>query len=433
MASRFEEGEGPPQPPECANCGAVENLLRCSRCRTEWFCSLSCHKSYWPFHRQHCRRNEFADAVEEGGGDARFAAWLRRHGKQAVIGDAPKYSLEERQRVAERERREARQARLMSRQDAAWAAAVQTIAPGMGMECSRYSWTQNQSHVYVYARLLERGDSWGGGGGGASRLRVHLTPERLSVSLVHAGGGGGGGSKMPGSQPLPLPAAAGGDGGAGGPRTGPLAEAGSFRDDEDDERVEEEEAEVLFGGRLFAAVKAELSTWFVVHSNRPSPGPRPPASADDGVLTVSLLKRCRRGHYATGTTNANTWWRSVWAAADCPPGEALTQAHPPTTYYWSEYEEADLPEEGHLPPALPSPPAPATWYQKRQQHRPAAAALPAQMLSEQQHMDVEMEAAAEAEQKAASRWRGGKPVGRGQGKLEPSHVVTALAAGGADG
>ena len=121
----------------------------------------------------------------------------------------------------------------------------------------------HQSHVYVYARLLERGDSWGGGGGGASRLRVHLTPERLSVSLVHAGGGGGGGSKMPGSQPLPLPAAAGGDGGAGGPRTGPLAEAGSFRDDEDDERVEEEEAEVLFGGRLFAAVKAELSTWFV--------------------------------------------------------------------------------------------------------------------------------------------------------------------------
>lgn len=25
--------------------------------------------------------------MEEGGGDARFAAWLRRHGKQAVIGD----------------------------------------------------------------------------------------------------------------------------------------------------------------------------------------------------------------------------------------------------------------------------------------------------------------------------------------------------------
>lgn len=87
----------------------------------------------------------------------------------------------------------------------------------------------------------------------------------------------------------------------------------------------------------WTAVPAHSRRSHSVHSNRPSPGPRPPASADDGVLTVSLLKRCRRGHYATGTTNANTWWRSVWAAADCPPGEALTQAHPPTTYYWWGY------------------------------------------------------------------------------------------------
>jgi hypothetical protein len=26
------------------NCGATDNLLRCSRCHAAWFCSLQCHK-----------------------------------------------------------------------------------------------------------------------------------------------------------------------------------------------------------------------------------------------------------------------------------------------------------------------------------------------------------------------------------------------------
>ena len=42
-------------------------------------------QAYWPFHKPHCRRNEFADAMEEQ--DPRFAAWMRRHGKQAVLKD----------------------------------------------------------------------------------------------------------------------------------------------------------------------------------------------------------------------------------------------------------------------------------------------------------------------------------------------------------
>ena len=42
-------------------------------------------QAYWPFHRPQCRRNEFADAVEEQ--EPKFAAWMRRHGKLAVLKD----------------------------------------------------------------------------------------------------------------------------------------------------------------------------------------------------------------------------------------------------------------------------------------------------------------------------------------------------------
>ncbi|PNH12039.1 hypothetical protein TSOC_001052 [Tetrabaena socialis] len=253
MASRFEDEQ--PAVRECANCGAADELLRCSRCRSEWFCSLACHKF--------CRRNEFADVLEEG--DPRFAGWLRQHGKQAIIGDAEVDRLERAGRAVMGPGREAllssvgivtpimpvsqtiirkkptetspppHQARLMSRQDLAWSAI--TIEPGMGMECAR--------------------------------------PGSLSV----ASGAG--------EQPIAA-------------------------------------------GELYGSIKAELSTWFV----------------DDGLLHVELLKCCRRGHYAPGATNADTWWPSVWRR--CPPGEAMQRPHPPTRYYWwgrAEYEECDLPPE----------------------------------------------------------------------------------------
>jgi len=37
-------------------------------------------QSHWPFHREDCRHNAFADAIEES--EPEFASWLRRHGKQ---------------------------------------------------------------------------------------------------------------------------------------------------------------------------------------------------------------------------------------------------------------------------------------------------------------------------------------------------------------
>jgi hypothetical protein len=41
------------------------------------------------------------------------------------------------------------------------------------------------------------------------------------------------------------------------------------------------------------------------------PAAAPAADADAHVLAMSLLKRCRRGHYADGSTNADTYWRSL--------------------------------------------------------------------------------------------------------------------------
>ena len=48
-------------------------------------------------------------------------------------------------------------------------------------------------------------------------------------------------------------------------------------------------------GQLFADIKVEESTWYV----------------QDSLLSIQLLKRNRRGHYADGSDNSGTFWTSV--------------------------------------------------------------------------------------------------------------------------
>ena len=91
-------------------------------------------------------------------------------------------------------------------------------------------------------------------------------------------------------------------------------------------------------GELYAAIKAEASTWVVV----------------DGVLEISLLKRNRRGQYDAGKSNAATFWFSVLrgpmddrdaragAKKDRARGttlgrERLALDAPPSEYYASEW------------------------------------------------------------------------------------------------
>ena len=42
-------------------------------------------QSYWPFHKEICHKNDFADAIESA--EPKFARWMRKHGKQATIKD----------------------------------------------------------------------------------------------------------------------------------------------------------------------------------------------------------------------------------------------------------------------------------------------------------------------------------------------------------
>ena len=66
-------GRPPARPPAA---GRIPAVLLPRRCRMQ---------AYWPFHKTQCRRNEFADMVEEQ--EPKFARWMRQHGKLAVLKD----------------------------------------------------------------------------------------------------------------------------------------------------------------------------------------------------------------------------------------------------------------------------------------------------------------------------------------------------------
>lgn len=48
-------------------------------------------------------------------------------------------------------------------------------------------------------------------------------------------------------------------------------------------------------GSWYGEIKQEESTWYI----------------QDGILNMQLLKRNRRGSYANGSNNADTFWKSV--------------------------------------------------------------------------------------------------------------------------
>jgi hypothetical protein len=73
-------------------------------------------------------------------------------------------------------------------------------------------------------------------------------------------------------------------------------------------------------GPLYREIKAEDSTWYI----------------QDGVLEITLLKYSRRGQYANGETNADTFWKSVLKTAQ--ETEIICLRHPPSNYYTSHYE-----------------------------------------------------------------------------------------------
>lgn len=77
-------------------------------------------------------------------------------------------------------------------------------------------------------------------------------------------------------------------------------------------------------GTLYREVKADESTWYI----------------HEGVLEILLLKRSRRGHYADGETNADTFWKAVTTNAQ--EDQRLIVQAIPSQYYWTACDFEDI-------------------------------------------------------------------------------------------
>lgn len=202
------------------------------------------------------------------------------------------------------------QARALSRQQRAWLQVE--LAPGLSLDCGRYKWTQSQSHVEVFFPLPEhvaprqaRARLW---------VPCHTVPARLTPARL-----------------LPCPAKSGGCGWAPAMHSRPCGHGGADSRARQvvveltptGVRVELGEARPM-AGPLWAGIKREDSTWTVQVRHMPCSRPATADASDgarragpaargaqDGVVHLHLLKRSRRGAYADGATNADTFWPAV--------------------------------------------------------------------------------------------------------------------------
>lgn len=114
-------------------------------------------------------------------------------------------------------------ARLTLQRSGGEAYAALEMPQQLSLDCQRYKWRQNQSHVELFVPLPD--------GLPTRRVSVRLGTSDISIVV--------------------------------------------------------DDAPVLVG-RLYHEIKAEESTWFI----------------QDGVVEVTMLKRCRRGNYEAGKNNA---------------------------------------------------------------------------------------------------------------------------------
>ncbi|BDA41536.1 hypothetical protein COCOBI_02-3170 [Coccomyxa sp. Obi] len=216
--------------------------------------------AYWPFHKANCYRNEFADLTAAS--EPKFARWMRKHQKLAVLKDneidrlerasqactgpsrqdvmdsmynrldprpkGPLYSAEEQRAMHEAEEKCQTQAKLMDSRATIWGDI--NVPSGLGLDCGRYKWWQNQSYVEALFLIPENVTS--------KQVKVHMAPSTVEVQIG--------------------------------------------------ERI-------ILQGSWYGEIKQEDSTWYI----------------QDGILHMQLLKRNRRGNYANSSTNADTYWKSV--------------------------------------------------------------------------------------------------------------------------
>lgn len=273
-------------------------------------------QSYWPFHRRECRRNEFADLIEDS--EPKFASWMRSHGKMAVLKDdevdrleragkavsgpgrdevmrsmygrlepkplPPAFSKEELEAM-ERAKREGRgdpraaalegvaRRRAVEggsseagAQNSSVSSALSSLAAslplpsGLGVRTPDYSWTQTQSRVELLIPL-------------PPSARRHSRPSELVAASL-------------------------------GPNRLSVVVDGA----------------IVVHGTLWRETKVESSTWYV----------------HDGVLEVSLLKRHRRGSLEDGKTVRDSFWPALVQEA---PGDERLQGSAPKAYFQTPWED----------------------------------------------------------------------------------------------
>ena len=270
-----------------ANCGEdgklTGGLLRCSRCRNEYFCSYQCQKEYWPFHKSSCKLNEFADLISST--DPKFSKWMRDHGRQAVLKDAeidrleragqafsgvvgrsellskmsgrvdpmaaiaPFYTESEKRAVMIREANES--SRLSKTDQIKFWNTIEVIE-GLGVDTQDYKWRQSLSCIEMFVLLPSGLDV-------RRDLRVNIETQHLKLVI------------------------------------GP------------DSSIQ---------GQLLKSIEEKSSSWYVI----------------DGVLHVTLLKSSRKGKgYKKGEDCSSTWWSKLFTASGVL--ETIPRAFPPSFYY----------------------------------------------------------------------------------------------------
>ena len=378
---------------ECENCGATEDLALCSRCHTAHFCSRKCQKAYWPFHREWCRRNDFADEVERT--QPKFARFLRKHGKQAVLKDgaceprlgerrAPRnpLDLDIARRVGSSRVFEGRAKKSFSRPAFEKQKKKKKKLTRQTSHLARFFVSTLRatdevdrlerkvvSMPSMYGRANPKPEPPSYDAEDMRKMRAAEEKDllRIRAAEAHASARSSGAfassARVDASVAFAEIDVPSGLGEA-------VSETVKWRQNQTfveifvalpqnargaaDVKVRVE-AERLFvavagatvlDGQTFAPIKAEASTWVVV----------------DGVLELCLLKRFRRGNYENGKTNADTFWFSILRAEDGDekktggerrdPGPVgsrrLALAAPPQAYYDSEYVRDP---EGNEPPA----------------------------------------------------------------------------------
>jgi hypothetical protein len=274
-------------------------------------------QAYWPFHKTQCRRNEFADMVEEQ--EPKFARWMRQHGKLAVLKDDEVDRLERAGAAASGAGRQVGARGRIQKSDCCQAARLEAevfVLLGLGWQhsaphapateqsvsqsiipaASPYlpvpSMQEVMESMYGRAEPKPEAPAYTAEEKAAMRRAAEADKASARLALQRGGGPAYAAVELPPQLSLdcqrykwrqsqshvevfvPLP-------------EGLPAGRVAVRLTTSAISVCVDEAPVL-AGRLYREIKAEESTWFI----------------QDGVLEISMLKRCRRGAYEAGKTNA---------------------------------------------------------------------------------------------------------------------------------